>query len=691
MTNHAAILCCLLLAVSTVQKDPTERVLYALDTPPAQMTRNNVDTRIVPTDRGKATEVRFHHVDWPNVYFSPSKGTWDWTASSCLAVDIYNPESSAVQVYARVDNAGADGANFCTVGAVSASPRAWTTLRLQLNDGAPVLWGMRGLPGAAALAKPIDLSRITAFQVFLDRPDKAHTLILARARLFGRGGGIGSDVQLPFVDRFGQYKHADWPGKLKGESDFASRIKTEQADLKSHPGSPDRDAYGGWLSGPKLKPTGWFRTQRVDGRWWLVTPEGHLFFSVGMDCIDLSQQTFVTQRGKWFEWLPAADDARFGSIYGQVSGSHSMAEIIGGKGRTFSFYTANLVRGYGTGWQSKWRDLAYTRLGSWGFNTIANWSRGDVMDNSRTPFTACAHINADFRRIEGGGGYWGKMMDVYDPKFPDAADSAVAAVAKRYEPNHYCLGYFVDNELSWESVDWATLASPAAQPCRVVLMKQLQDKYSTIDAINKAWGTTAKNWDDLRAPAKPTSSSRGDLGVFTYAFARRYFETVKAAIRSYDKRHLYLGCRFSGEPPQAVARACADIADVVSYNIYAQSIDCNKWSGDNYLGKPVIIGEFHFGALDRGMFHPGLVDAKSQQGRADSYAGYVRSAADCPSVVGCAWFQYIDEPITGRYYDGENYNIGFVDVTDRPYPELVESARKVNSDVYRRHSASAAK
>jgi hypothetical protein len=25
--------------------------------------------------------------------------------------------------------------------------------------------------------------------------------------------------------------------------------------------------------------------------------------------------------------------------------------------------------------------------------------------------------------------------------------------------------------------------------------------------------------------------------------------------------------------------------------------------------------------------------------------------------------------------DGENYNIGFVDVTDRPYPELVDAAK----------------
>jgi hypothetical protein len=65
--------------------------------------------------------------------------------------------------------------------------------------------------------------------------------------------------------------------------------------------------------------------------------------------------------------------------------------------------------------------------------------------------------------------------------------------------------------------------------------------------------------------------------------------------------------------------------------------------------------------------------------------GYIRSVADCPNFVGCHWFQYIDEPLTGRWYDGENYNIGMVDVTDTPYPELLAATKKANEEVYQRH------
>jgi hypothetical protein len=62
--------------------------------------------------------------------------------------------------------------------------------------------------------------------------------------------------------------------------------------------------------------------------------------------------------------------------------------------------------------------------------------------------------------------------------------------------------------------------------------------------------------------------------------------------------------------------------------------------------------------------------------------------ADCPNFVGCHWFQYVDEPITGRWFDGENYNIGLVDVTDTPYFELRVAAQRANSEVYSRHAAS---
>lgn len=125
---------------------------------------------------------------------------------------------------------------------------------------------------------------------------------------------------------------------------------------------------------------------------------------------------------------------------------------------------------------------------------------------------------------------------------------------------------------------------------------------------------------------------------------------------------------------------------MVSFNIYKPQLDMQEWDFVRALNKPCIIGEFHFGALDRGMFHPGLVAAADQQARARMCQNYVNSVVDHPSFAGCHWFQYYDEPLTGRSFDGENYNIGFVSVTDTPYPEMVAAAKAVHAEVYARRA-----
>ena len=121
---------------------------------------------------------------------------------------------------------------------------------------------------------------------------------------------------------------------------------------------------------------------------------------------------------------------------------------------------------------------------------------------------------------------------------------------------------------------------------------------------------------------------------------------------------------------------------MVSFNRYQRSVaDLRLPEG---VDRPLIIGEFHFGALDRGMFHTGLVPTANQQERA---AGLPALRPTAPWrirwLVGTHWFQYGDQATTGRG-DGENYQIGFVDVCDTPYAETIQACRKVGTGLYRR-------
>jgi hypothetical protein len=152
-------------------------------------------------------------------------------------------------------------------------------------------------------------------------------------------------------------------------------------------------------------------------------------------------------------------------------------------------------------------------------------------------------------------------------------------------------------------------------------------------------------------------------------------------LKALDPDHLFLGSRFAWYTPEAV-EACAEFCDVLSFNVYQRRLTPASWTFLEALDRPAIIGEFHFGALDRGMFHTGLVAAASQEERGRFYQEYVQSVLAHPNFVGCHWFRAADQPLTGRTRDGENYNIGLVTITDIPYPELTGAAREIHSRIY---------
>jgi hypothetical protein len=285
------------------------------------------------------------------------------------------------------------------------------------------------------------------------------------------------------------------------------------------------------------------------------------------------------------------------------------------------------------------------------------------------------------------------MHDPFDPQFKTDVQSSLTHLALAVKGDPWCIGYFIDNELSWAGdgpdgrygLGLGALKANAGSPGKAALVDQLQKKYGSIAGLNTAWSTAYSDWSDLAQPVKaPTINDaiRKDLSIYVHRLALKYFTTIRDELKRIDPQHLYLGCRFAWFGPEE-EQAASEVCDVISYNIYSPKLDEKQWAHVSQFDKPCIIGEFHFGALDRGMFHPGLVSTPNQAARAAMYEDYVGSVLRNPSFVGCHWFQYTDEPLTGRWYDGENYNIGMVSVTDTPYPEMIQAARRIHGDGYR--------
>jgi agarase len=78
-----------------------------------------------------------------------------------------------------------------------------------------------------------------------------------------------------------------------------------------------------------------------------------------------------------------------------------------------------------------------------------------------------------------------------------------------------------------------------------------------------------------------------------------------------------------------------------------------------------------------------LRSAYSLKNQADLLQQYVLGAAHHPNFVGTHWFQWSDQPTTGRGGDGENFRIGIVNVTDRPYPILVDAIKSSSIELYK--------
>ncbi len=641
------------------------------------------DARVSLAAPGRLRIETGHEAPWPGVTLKAPDGQWNLSSYETLRFEVINRGDETVTVNCRVDNPGADGTNHCVTDNVTVAPGASETLNVRVF---PVPWRLDaplelvGMRAAPTHAGKLDPANVTQLVIFVNQPKRDHAFEIGPIRAGGRIEVLDASTFLPFIDEFGQYVHKDWPGKTHSTNELIARGQAEERDMETHAGPQDRNQYGGWLAGPQLKATGFFRVQKHQGKWWLVDPAGRLFWSHGIDCVGTGNATPISNRETYFKDLPP-EGSPFARFYGSGSWAPHGYYKDHSPYRTYDFSRANLQRKYGKDFEQLFAERTHRRFKSWGINTIANWSDESIYLMRKTPYTAT--IGFESRRLEGSEGYWGKFYDVFDPSFRQQLRNRLVREKDRTANDPWCIGYFVHNELSWgddTSLAVAALASLADQPAKKVFIEDLKTKYETIAKLNEVWGTDHASWEALlRSQTAPDrQKALADLHAFYDKTARTYFETIRDELRKLAPHHLYLGCRFAWVNDIA-ARAAADFCDVVSYNRYTYSVEDLKLPDG--IDMPLIIGEFHFGALDRGMFHTGLRSTDSQQDRADTYATYVRSALRNPYVVGTHWFQYKDQATTGRG-DGENYQIGFIDICDTPYPEIVAKAREVGNSMY---------
>jgi hypothetical protein len=368
----------------------------------------------------------------------------------------------------------------------------------------------------------------------------------------------------------------------------AAVVFAPEAPFSETPRS-DLDAYGGRM-GLSGKTTGFFHVEQLKNRWWLVTPAGHAFYTLGM------------------AGLPEAAFAQYKAWgFNTVNQSPSLPDA--NRHMTYMIETRFLHLG------QELRIPIKPGLPPW-------VTFPDVVDP-----------------------VWLQKCDEYAQKTltPFAKDPWLIGYFIDNEPNF--TGWY-------EAVTRMPQDAPFRKAFVEVARKYYADKPDQLAKDWKAWNV-AKVEDLLRvegdAPALPELAT-----VWQEAVPEQAFGSIEAAAHKAAPNHLNLGTRMinAAPPSPAVFAALGRHVDVISMNLYSLFPDrlltqmfTLLLAIHAFTKKPIMTSEFTFRGGDTRC--PNTIGAPptvpTQADRAVGYLSYVSAVASLPFHVGVCWYKYEDD------------------------------------------------
>ncbi len=547
-------------------------------------------------------------------------------------------------------------------------PHIKTVVSLKQESAEGGVLFLKRKPGrlkTVVLGTPVKLKNLTAFAFGVSpSPDdvslEIHTAYISETE----PEYTVPDVKL--VDTLGQKKITDWVGKTKSEDELkAYLIKEYEKEIKPMEGY---SSYGGWLD-KKFEATGFFALEKDENRYWLKDPDGYAFISCGLDCVGVDGDCNLTGIEGFCDYLPP-------------EGTPGWAKRHTGDEVFFSWHKYNLYRTFGENWYEAWTKITKRRLIEWGENTVACWSDMRFIKNSQLPYV---HIMHGFPRTSEN--IFRDFPDVFSPEYKEESEIWAQQLTELKDDKNM-IGYFMSNEPNWAFADKLNIAAVTLESDKKFYSKDfiintLKEKYQSINNLNSAWNKDCSSFDALYSPVDKDTlneTAKEDLMDISCEMIREFIKVPALAIRKVDPNHLNLGMRYAWVANKAVTSGC-EYFDIFSFNCYRHDPYGSIQHIVELVDMPVMIGEFHFGALDRGLDATGIQGVATQSDRAKTYRYYMHRAASHPYCLGAHYFTLNDQGYLGRF-DGENYQIGFVDVCNKEYPEIIESAKLTHREVY---------
>lgn len=439
-------------------------------------------------------------------------------------------------------------------------------------------------------------------------------------------------------------------GKTEGKALFTGLTMSPRApelELPADPGPVTRPAPP-----DRCQKTGFYHLEERGGVWWLITPEGEGFYSIGTDGPWLFRETDWMTRGR--EAAAFLRSAGFNSLAGWTKirrwGPINDALAAGGE-KPFAIF-------------------ATLETGSWS-------GRCDALVDAGNDTTGEGHA----------------FPDPFDPRFEEVYRGRVREIANIVRGKSWFIGYFADNEVCHTEL----YRHVYSEHCSHAFRGFLESRYSDIAAVNEAWGTGFASLDALIAgrpePTKRTGRMYDDFTAFEREIVTRYIDITLRVIREEDPDHLVISNRFMLDDIGAwmdhldlYSRYDAIAVNLYPANQRAGLSDVEKLiyrTVHEKTGRPIIVGEWSIPALDSGLYdNPEKLDwswneaVGNQSERARQAARVTLGFYNMPFVVGAHWFIWSDIDEERR-----QANRGLVRAGGQPWDDLVEALTRAHARI----------
>ncbi len=382
--------------------------------------------------------------------------------------------------------------------------------------------------------------------------------------------------------------------------------------------------------------TGYYYVKQINGRWWVVDPQGYLSICRAVNCLAKGSGTTST--------------TAYSTLYANssVNWMNSAKQMLNNNG----FFCAGAwsdITNIKNNPNQTTKPLAYTII----LNLMSGYA-------STRAYQQAGHM-----------GYPNNAIFVFESAFATYCDTQAQALASN-KTDANLFGYFTDNELPFYINNLnGFLAIGKTSPTD-------ENYVATLNWLS-ANGHTAADTANVVVQSQ-----------FLAYVAKTYYSTVYNAIKKYDPNHMVIGSRVNQTDTRNNSyfmQAVGPYVDIFSANFYSvwtpgvSSI--NNW-GTN-LGKPFIVTEFYTKGDDVGYANTGGAGwiVRTQLDRGYEYQNFVLALMESKYCVGWHWFKYMDNDSTVAA-DPSNIdaNKGIVNLSYVPYTALTDRMKDLNLKVY---------